>query len=78
MKYLRQKSSSQKIKRLLLIKESWTSQVNKFSAFPSGKMQESGLTTVIPLIYTLTARASSLLLSILNPLRVYCLRWYNG
>ena len=47
------KTSCWNIKRLLLIKENWTSQVKEFSAFLCmGKIQEFGLPEVIPLTCT--------------------------
>ena len=46
---------SMNIKRLLLIKEKQTFHVNEFSRFLCmGKMQESGLIEIIPLVCTLT------------------------
>ena len=51
--FLQQRPGCLNIKRLLLLKENWTSQVKEFSAFPCmGKIQESGLPEVIPLTYT--------------------------
>ena len=47
---MQQTPGSQDNKSLLLIKENQTSQVKEFSAFISIKVQESGLTEIIPLM----------------------------
>ena len=55
--FLQHRPSSQSIKRLQLIKENQTSEVKKYSAFPCiGKVQESGLPEIIPLICTSATR----------------------
>ena len=48
---LKERASSRN-KRLLLITESLVSQVKEFGAFLYGKMQRSGLTEIVPLIFT--------------------------
>ena len=55
--FLQHRPSSQSIRRLQLIKENQTSEVKKYSAFPCiGKVQESGLPEIIPLICTSATR----------------------
>ena len=51
--FWQQRPSSQNIERLPFNKENQTSQVNGFKGFSVyGKMQESGLIEIIPLIWT--------------------------
>ena len=50
---MQQKPGSSNIKGLLLIKENQTPRVNEFSTL-YGRMQESGLIDIIPLVCTLT------------------------
>ena len=57
IQFFQQRPGSWNIKRLLFIKENrYLKDVKEFSAFLClGKMQESGLTEIIPLIYTLAS-----------------------
>ena len=57
MQFFQQRPGSWNIKRLLFIKENrYLKDVKEFSAFLClGKMQESGLTEIIPLICTLAS-----------------------
>ena len=47
---MQQRAGGLNIKALLLIKEKLISQVKEFSIFLFGKMQESGLTVIMPFI----------------------------
>ena len=57
---MQQRQGSWNLKRLLLIKENQTSQVNEFSTFLFGKMQASRLTEIIPLFAPQLSGASIL------------------